>query len=279
MRFFECGMNEALKLAAVDLDGTLLGPDKTISPENLAALQCLHAAGIEILVATGRHLTRISNYLPHIPNARWAVTCQGAAVHEIATRFPIRSLHLGADEARRLIDTGSRLGLTSIVYAQDLVRTTQDGEFVELYGSYAGGLPLKTTDAELTGIPAHKIVWLGSGANIDRLPELPEIHSIPLYQVRTHENIYEFLPSAATKATGVAAIAEQLGIRPAQVIAFGDADNDIPMFGWAGQSFAMSHGSAAAHRAARLISPDGPPESAFARAVATLDLPPCSTRN
>ncbi len=272
-------MNEALKLAAVDLDGTLLGPDKRISPENLAALARLNAAGIEILVATGRHLTRISDYLPHIPNARWAVTCQGAAVHEIASRRPLRALHLGVAETRHLIETGRRLGLASVVYAQDLVRTTQQGEWVDLYGRYAGGLPLRTSDDELTRLPTHKVVWLGSGQEIARLSGLPEVRRIPLYQVRSHENIYEFLPTTATKATGVAEVAELLGIRPSQVVTFGDEDNDIPMFQWAGCSFAMAHGSEGARRAARAIAPDGLPESAFARAVAQLDLPPCPSNN
>jgi hydroxymethylpyrimidine pyrophosphatase-like HAD family hydrolase len=44
----------APRLIAVDMDGTLLGDDGHVSPRNLAALQAAHAAGIEIVVATGR---------------------------------------------------------------------------------------------------------------------------------------------------------------------------------------------------------------------------------
>jgi hydroxymethylpyrimidine pyrophosphatase-like HAD family hydrolase len=39
------------RLAAIDLDGTLLGPDKTISPENIAAVDRLHQNGVTVIIA------------------------------------------------------------------------------------------------------------------------------------------------------------------------------------------------------------------------------------
>ena len=42
------------RLIAIDMDGTLLGEDGRVSPRNLAALRAAQAAGIEIVVATGR---------------------------------------------------------------------------------------------------------------------------------------------------------------------------------------------------------------------------------
>lgn len=270
-------MTQPPKLAAIDLDDTLLGPDKRISAENRAALADLEASGVEILVATGRHLSRIRDILPQIPRARWVVTCQGAAVHELRGGRAIRALHLETDEVERLLDAGERHGLTSVVYGDDLVRSHGGGEFVDFYGRYAGGMPLASTREELVARPAHKIVWLGSEDALTRVAALPEVRDIPLYQVRTHAHLHEFLPVAATKALGVATVTADLGIDPAQVVAFGDGDNDIPLFEWAGHSFAMPHGSAGARRAAHQTAPEGAPESAFARAVATLPLTSCPT--
>ena len=50
-------------------------------------------------------------------------------------------------------------------------------------------------------------------------------------------------PKGASKAAGVRAVCERLGIDPADCIAFGDADNDVAMFDLVGRSFAMEHGS------------------------------------
>jgi hydroxymethylpyrimidine pyrophosphatase-like HAD family hydrolase len=46
--------NSAIRMIAIDMDGTLLGNDGRVSPRNLAALLAAEAAGIEIVVATGR---------------------------------------------------------------------------------------------------------------------------------------------------------------------------------------------------------------------------------
>ena len=47
-------MAAAIRMIAVDMDGTLLGDDGQVSPRNLAALLAAEAAGIEVVVATGR---------------------------------------------------------------------------------------------------------------------------------------------------------------------------------------------------------------------------------
>lgn len=270
-------MKTELKLAAIDLDGTLLGPNKSVSAENLAALRKLEAAGMEILIATGRHRTRIAAYTGLAARPRWAVTCQGASVLDLGNGEPIHSVYLTPAETRLLIALGTRLGFTSVIYADDRVRTLRLDPLVELYGQYSGGMPVLTSPADPALSRTHKVVWLGCEESITSLPELPELEGLPLYQVQTHENIYEFLPTDASKALGVAAVAERLTILPSEIVAFGDADNDIPLFRWAGRSFAMPHGSPAAREAAKSVAPDGPAASAFARAVETLLTTPCPT--
>ena len=52
-----------------------------------------------------------------------------------------------------------------------------------------------------------------------------------------------------------------------RTLAFGDGNNDVELLRWAGCSFAMHHGRTSAREAARHVSPAGPPETAFARAV------------
>lgn len=270
-------MKNTIKLAAIDLDGTLLGPDKQISPANLAALRSLEADGLEILIATGRHITRIEPYLAQVARARWAVTCQGASVLDLENSTAIQAIFLTPAETRLLVDLGSRLGLTSVIYAEDGIRAPKHTAMTDLYGRLSGGMPLPMNEEAFATIRAHKVVWLGPEDSISRLPELPEIAGLPLYHVQTHEHLYEFLPSDASKALGVAAVAERLGISPAGIVAFGDGDNDIPLFRWAGTSFAMPHGSAAARETARFVAPEGAPESAFARAVESLRTAPCQT--
>jgi hypothetical protein len=46
--------NSSIRLIAIDMDGTLLGDDGRVSPRNLAALHAAEAAGIQLVIATGR---------------------------------------------------------------------------------------------------------------------------------------------------------------------------------------------------------------------------------
>src|ERR1039457_6598195 len=55
--------SNGLQLIAIDMDGTLLGDDGHVSPRNLAALLAAQAAGIEIVVATGRRHSYALNVL------------------------------------------------------------------------------------------------------------------------------------------------------------------------------------------------------------------------
>jgi hydroxymethylpyrimidine pyrophosphatase-like HAD family hydrolase len=75
------------------------------------------------------------------------------------------------------------------------------------------------------------------------------------------------MPSGITKATGLQSLATHLKISPADAVVFGDADNDIPMFQWAGLSVAMAHSWPTAIANASLTSAAGPPETALARAI------------
>ena len=64
------------------------------------------------------------------------------------------------------------------------------------------------------------------------------------------ENL-EFTAAGVNKGTAVQALSARLGLGPEQVMAFGDAGNDLEMLAWAGWSFAMANASAEAKKAAR----------------------------
>ncbi len=257
-----------LRLAAIDLDGTLLGPDLTISAENRRAVARLRAAGLEVVVASGRHHASIRPYAAQLPDVRWVVSVQGGEVSDVARatvlsqRFIARA-HL---ETARLLQT--ELGITGLFYAPDRILTSTTAQTdVEFYARLTGLHPVRVPGGDLSQGEIFKIVWVGSPAALDAIAVHPRVAALGLQTVRTHQRLFELLPIAVTKATGLAVLAAHLGLTARDVVVFGDADNDIPMFDWAGASFAMPHGWPAALPRAHWIAPAGPAESAFARAV------------
>ena len=97
------------------------------------------------------------------------------------------------------------------------------------------------------------------------VPLTDERRTSPLAAVKSYAT--EFFSIDANKAVGAQALVRKLEISPEETLAFGDGNNDVELLRWAGVSVAMDHGRETARRAARFVSPPGPPESAFARAV------------
>ena len=76
----------------------------------------------------------------------------------------------------------------------------------------------------------------------------------PLSITSSFQNNMEFTAPGVNKGTAVQALCRKLGLGPEQVMAFGDAGNDLELLSWAGWSFAMANASEPAKRAARYLT-------------------------
>ena len=68
---------------------------------------------------------------------------------------------------------------------------------------------------------------------------LPESLASTLRMVRWHEHSSDVVPISGSKAAGVAKVVDQLGLKPENVMVFGDGLNDLELFDYAGISIAM----------------------------------------
>lgn len=260
----------ALRLAAIDLDGTLLAPDLSISRANREAVAKLRDAGLEVVLASGRHHDSVRPFASDL-GLRWIISAQGGEASDVPRQTVLSRTFLPPERVRDILALQPDVGLSAIFYAPDEILTlSETNEAVAFYSQLTGLTPRRVRAAELDTTAFFKVVWIGAPSAIEALSANPRVAAIPLQQVRTHLRIYELMPVEVSKATGLAALARHLGLGPANAVVFGDADNDIPMFDWAAASFAMPHGWPQAKQRARWIAPEGPPESALARAVAQL---------
>ncbi|MCW1887863.1 Cof-type HAD-IIB family hydrolase [Luteolibacter flavescens] len=265
-----------IRLAAIDLDGTLLGPDHTISPENHAAIQRLADAGVEIVLASGRHYRSMAPFALQLPTVRWIVSSQGAEVASADRSHIVAQQFLREDDVRTLIhaaDTSRRPdgapAYTTVYYTADEVFTDlpEPDDLIRRYTSLAGRVPLPIPAADLPGMQVQKVIWMSDDQSILDLRAADRHLAWGLQGLQTMDYMYEFMPLDTSKAWGLQILADSLGISPRQAVTFGDGENDIPMFQWSGHSYAMPHGWENAKRSARHTAPEGPPETAFARAV------------
>ncbi len=259
------------RLAAIDLDGTLLGPDKLIGDENRRAVARLQAAGVEVVPASGRHYHTMLPYAESLDGIRWLASVQGAEVSDLARGRVLEQRFLEAEHAREALELGRALGVAVVVCADtdDFVRgLPEEAPALRHYEELAGRCAVRVeSDAALLARNSFKLVWDAEPAVIDRALALPALGRTRAVKVRTMPRLLEFVPPGATKGSAMDLLAAHLGVDAADALGFGDADNDVPLFQWAGVSVAMPHGTPAARAAATFAAPEGPPESAFARGV------------
>ena len=105
--------------------------------------------------------------------------------------------------------------------------------------------------------PVLKLLWRGPAFSADRMLAMAReclvglaspVHSDPT------GNMIEISALGVDKASGLAAVVAERGIDPADVVAFGDMPNDVPMLVWAGRSYAVADGHPEAVEAAGAVT-------------------------
>lgn len=257
------------QLAAIDIDDTLVGRDKQISPENRAAVQSLQALGCRIILATGRrHANALSN-ARRLGLEDFVVSTQGARAEHTGTGEVIHAATLSPGDAEALIRDGIARGFTILLWLKDGIVAQGADRWIEHYYEETHDDPVTLADP-LTFLdqPAEKVVWLDETEALLRAQEGVARDAEGRYNaLMTTNHSLEFTAPRANKDDGVAAVARYYGIPREAVLAFGDGNNDVSMLAWAGMGVAMAHGRPAAQEAADFVTTEGNHESALARGI------------
>lgn len=223
-----------IALLAVDLDGTLLRPDKTVSEYTLSVLERCRARGIRFAAATARPIRTAEGCFP-------GLSWDGAVYHNGAViRFPS-----GETERRGIPVPIVRELLSALV--RELPQAALSVELGERH--YANfdpttiwpGLAYTLTDfSDLPAdCPADKIlIRVSTREEIRRVePLLPS----QLHIVLSENTVGMILNRQAAKLDGVRRLARHMGLSLKQVAAFGDDYGDLPLLEACGIGIAVDN--------------------------------------
>ncbi len=237
------------KLFAFDLDGTLLNDHKRISPANAAVLRELIERDIIVAFASGRLGSSMKQFLPELGMDLAMLTLNGADVFMDSKHANRRvySAPLDAHHSDHLIRYAKGKPFALNFYFQDRLYTVKDqtsSPWIDLYYQQTSSNYNYLDSFEpLAGKSPSKIIFIGDPAELDRQEELfrSKWDSESIYICRTWMHYLEFLNVKANKGIGLEALASAYGFNLDEVVAFGDADNDIPMLSRAGLGVAMKN--------------------------------------
>lgn len=263
-----------VQLLALDLDDTLLGPDLSISPRNKAALKAAEEAGVRLVLASGRTVAAMERFAEELglfDKPGYMISDNGSTVTSTLPRALLVQHTLERRLVARLFDAFEVLDLPVQVYRDRTILVTRDSVHT---GS----------DVKLSGFERVVVPDLGVRLDFEPtklvIPGDPEVLPTALQLIRntfgdrvnafiSKPYFLEVLPLQADKATALGYVASSLGIEPADVMAIGDAANDLGMIRYAGWGVAMANGTEEVRQAARIVSTLGHEHDGVAEVIET----------
>lgn len=232
---------------ATDLDGTLLRSDGSVSPRTRDAVLAAEAAGLTVVIATGRPPRWISPVVEQLGERGLVVCANGAAVYDPARHELVERTELDPAVAESIVDDLER-------ELPDAVVGVEKGfEFALDEGIHSAGLDLRGS-WKLEGLQTGPIRSFLTGPVLKlivRLPEPVPAGTADRVQLMvgeratvTHsisESFLELSHPGVHKAVTVERLLLRSGIEPGQVAAFGDMPNDIELIRWAGLGVAVAN--------------------------------------
>ncbi len=258
------------KLAAIDLDGTLLNPDRQISEENKAAVAKLRANNIEVVLASGRKHEDIYRFHQELELTSPILSCHGALVKDPVTGEVISNRNIPMEIVMHLLQEAVANELSWVVYDERGVHLCRSEYWLSEYVRRTCFDRPNICDSieDYVFTHAEKVNWMGDEEIIRReFRRMFDMYAGKLTTVITDPDHLEFTLHGADKASGLIDLTARLGIAQEEVLAFGDSNNDVTMLSWAGLGVAMSHGTTQARLAAKMISAPGDEGASLARAV------------
>jgi hypothetical protein len=227
-------------LIATDLDGTLVLQDQ-VAPSAYTAemLRRVDEAGIPLVFVTARPLRWMDGFWPHVGRHGLAIVSNGALVYDVHedTALAVNGIDpsAGLDVVAAITEAvpgttfaiecldGIRLG-TGFIERYPVPQETARGMLDEIWDVPALKLLVRNEAMDPTEFCDRTIAAVGGAATA----------------TWTGPGLVEISASGVTKASALVGVCSDLGVSPADVVAFGDMPNDIPMLSWAGTSYAMA---------------------------------------
>ncbi|MCD8090392.1 MAG: HAD family hydrolase [Clostridiales bacterium] len=237
------------KLVVCDCDNTLIDSKGYLPKDNIKAIRQIMDKGIKFVIASGRNDLLVLDYADEIGGDITLIGCNGAT---------IRNLYKGITYKKELIPKDS---LKTILNYFD--RHNLDFKAYTIDGSYAKGaltrrfsfsgnnyevvkdfeiIPVNS-GKEIEDFDILKLVILGEKAELTKTQaDLKNTKGVNV--VFSSPICVDTISEKASKGLALAAFAEIMNIKPSEIIAFGDSENDLSMLQYAGLSVCMENGEA-----------------------------------
>lgn len=244
----------SIKLIASDLDGTLMSPDHlTVSKRTYNTLKTAHERGIKLAVATGRPLALIDNVLDQVPFVDYVIYSNGACAYDRNEKKAVHSDLVENEKAIKIVEYFLSLDVFFEIYvngrscyqlnkARLFNNMGLPQEFLDEVASTMDGYDSLLDFMKNDGSGMEKITFYGITGEVSENIKT-KLEQYGLVACSSLPGTLEATNITADKGNALKGICKSMGITSAEVMSFGDAENDCSMLKFAEHSFAMANGT------------------------------------
>ncbi len=238
----------------LDLDGTTLKSNKTISTSTIEILQKLKSKNINVFIATGRPYYMIKKELSDLTVNEHVICVNGGMIINSKTNLTLYQEEIDLPSLEKIENFLKTNRYPYLIYTDKLMYYNCDetNEWIISLKSTIANLrdeykwSLIQIDNKFTLKNQHVVKLLVPTINLEEELIRNLIHffetEITFFKIlQSQKNILDIIPSNSSKGNGIRYVSELLSLNILKTLAFGDANNDIPMFEAVQYSVAMNN--------------------------------------
>lgn len=239
------------RLLALDLDGTVLSDDHTISPRLEQAIKKAKEK-YHVMIVTGRHHTAAKPYHQQLGLTTPAICCNGTYVYDFANHEVVAEDSLSKSDAHQFYELANELDMKIVLYVTHsmMYSSSMPVDYIAPLVEWAEGYPeddrpsIVQVDDFPEQIDEAEYVWKfvaeGDPDNLKTLTNHPWVAKV-FNGEQSWFNRVDYSAQGNSKGNRLAQYCKSLNIDASEVIAVGDNFNDLSMITWAGLGAAMGN--------------------------------------
>lgn len=235
------------KIIALDMDGTLLNNNKEVTSKTREALQKAREKGVKVVLASGRPIDGLRRYLDELELVRdneYVLSYNGCLVQEVKSQKIIHEVGLKGDDLHYMYKISKELGVNIHAFSpkRGLI-TPKSSKYTEVEANING---IEITEIDFLEVDKDenivKIMLIDEPEILDEaISKLPKEAYEKYNIVKSTPFFLEIINKEGNKGVGLKALSDYLNITKEEVIAVGDAGNDLDMIEYAGLGVAMEN--------------------------------------
>lgn len=233
-----------IQLVALDLDGTLLNSQKVITGRCIKVIRDVMERGVQVVIASARPPRSTFKIYEHLQLKTPSIHYNGSVIYDFPQRTVLHHQPMCQNLAREMADVARTLAPDCLINVEILDRWLTD-RFDEKWNTETG----KSFDPDVIGPleehfgePVTKLMLLGEPRDMQRInTDFQKRFAGRIAIAQSDDHLLQIMHHEVDKATALGWVLKRLGLEWNQVLAVGDAPNDIGMIQHAGLGIAMAN--------------------------------------